>query len=129
MRPPNAVGGPLAVPLLCMIAFFAVTEANEHFGTEVISAKNISGWITCCESANYITIQETRPTRAIINPRFGPTNIPAASTIHKFRNPGLDFGIKVGDHVSVRATCIGKQALPINTNTICIIQEATLLPN
>lgn len=136
MKPPNAIEGPglltvvfVTIPLLFLLAPFMITEADNHFGTRAISTKNVSGWVTCCENSTRLVVQETKPVRTIINPRFGPTNIPAASTIHTFWDPKLNFGIKVGNHVSIRATCVSKQVLPIDTNNICTIQEATKISN
>jgi hypothetical protein len=111
-------------PFLLVFGLLGVSELNYHAGTKVTSTEIVSGFVTCCiNTASQVTIEETKPAETIMNARFGPTNLPLAASIHDFwvRDPKLK--IPVDTWVSVRAVCVGTQAVPVDTNDVCTVEE------
>lgn len=127
MRPPISTAG----QWLALMSFFFVIGVclilvmNET-ANPITSTKNISGWVTRVNDKQlFVRIQEIKPEKIRYNAKFGPVNIPPASSVHDLRiKPELAW-MKVGDRVSVRVNCLGKDTI-FDFSNVCTVEDVSV---
>ncbi len=125
MRPPiqDSLGQWFALmPLLFIIGLCLILVMNDS-AKPITSTKQISGWVTRVNDKQLlIRIQETKPEKIRYNAKFGPINIPPASSVHNIQLKPELVGMKVGDRVSIRAKCVSRDTL-VNLGDDCTAEE------
>ncbi len=128
MIPAEDMGsGITLIPMLVVISLCIFLVLNTS-SSEVTTNKTISGWVTyVSDDSRYVTVQETKPTRIVYNPKFGPVNTPPAASIHRmFVEESARPNLKVGTRVSTQASCVSKNTIA-NFGENCAVKEVLQL--